>query len=134
MGVKYVDRSNRVLPQKRSATFRDAHVRFGLAPCRRLPKRPSRRIGLRAGLGLRPSRAWPSRERAGPQERGLLGELSRRRRATGGSSSLVHGGTKLVLDRAIGPADAIASNNSRMVRRYNRALVERQNIDHQKGL
>lgn len=50
------------------------------------------------------------------------------------SSSSKDGQTNPVLDRAIDLANAIASNNSLMVRRCKRAMVEGQNVDYQKGL
>ena len=50
------------------------------------------------------------------------------------SSSSKDSQTDPVVSRAIELADAIASNNSLMVRRYKRVMVEGQNVDFQRGL
>ncbi|KAL9182947.1 hypothetical protein ACHAXT_004226 [Thalassiosira profunda] len=108
-----------------TTTFRDTHVKFGLAPCWGLSQKLSRRIGPgRAKIvsfTARPVRA------AAAHEWGLLDEL-----VADGNSRSDGGPTNPVVDRAIELADAIAANNPLMVRRYKRAMVEGGNID--KGL
>lgn len=103
-----------------TTTFRDTHVKFGLAPCWGLSQRLARRIGPgRARIVSLSARPITS-ERA--YEWGLLDEI------------VAGDGENPVLDRAIELADAVASNNALMVRRYKRAMVEGSNMDHGKGL
>ncbi|KAL7536351.1 hypothetical protein ACHAXR_007106, partial [Thalassiosira sp. AJA248-18] len=105
-----------------TTTFRDTHVKFGLAPCWGLSQKLSRRIGPgRAkivSLSAQPVKA------AKAHEWGLLDELVP---ANGD-------GDGEVLNRAIELADAIACNNPLMVRRYKRAIVEGGKVEFQKGL
>lgn len=104
-----------------TTTFRDTHVKFGLAPCWGLSQKLTRRIG--------PGRAKIVSFTAGPikadkaHEWGLLDEVV--------SSSQ---SKDAVLDRAIELADAISTNNSLMVRRYKRAIEEGTGMEHHKGL
>lgn len=104
-----------------TTTFRDTHVKFGLAPCWGLSQKLSRRIGPgRAkivSLSAQPVKA------AKAHEWGLLDELV-----------VINDGDGEVLNRAIELADAIACNNPLMVRRYKRAIVEGGNVEFQKGL
>jgi len=104
-----------------TTTFRDTHVKFGLAPCWGLSQKLTRRIG--------PGRAKIVSFTAGPiradkaHEWGLLDEV------VDSSQS-----KDAVLDRAIELADAIATNNSLMVRRYKRAIEEGTGMEYHKGL
>ena len=103
-----------------TTTFRDTHVKFGLAPCWGLSQKLSRRIG--------PGRAKIVSFTAQPikaaiaYEWGLLDELV----------PTYDDASDPVLNRAIELSDAIGSNNSLMVRRYKRAIVEGTSI--RKGL
>lgn len=45
-----------------------------------------------------------------------------------------YGSSNAALTRGIELANAIATNNALMVRRYKRAIVEGGNVDHQRGL
>jgi len=104
-----------------TTTFRDTHVKFGLAPCWGLSQKLTRRVG--------PGRAKIVSFTAGPirvdkaHEWGLLDEV------VDSSQS-----KDTVLDRAIELADAISTNNSLMVRRYKRAIEEGTGMEYHKGL
>ena len=103
-----------------TTTFRDTHVRFGLAPCWGLSQKLTRRIG--------PGRAKIVSFTAQPlradkaHEWGLLDEIVESSKSK-----------DAVLDRAIELTDAISTNNSLMVRRYKRAIEEGAGMNHQKG-
>ena len=105
-----------------TTTFRDTHVKFGLAPCWGLSQKLGRRIG--------PGRAKIVSFTAQPVKAakahawGLLDELVDVKDAK----------TDAVLDRAIQLADDIAKNNPLMVRRYKRAMVEGSRMEYRKGL
>ena len=109
-----------------TTSFRDTHVKFGLAPCWGLSQRLSRRIGPgRARLVSLTARTVNAHV---AHEWGLLDELiddSASREGVCGDP---------VLDRAIELANAIAANDPLMVRRYKRAIVEGTNVDHIRGL
>mmetsp|Transcript_25756 Transcript_25756/g.55430 ORF Transcript_25756/g.55430 Transcript_25756/m.55430 type:complete len:313 (+) Transcript_25756:74-1012(+) len=115
-----------------TTTFRDTHVKFGLAPCWGLSQKLSTRIG--------PGRAKIASFTAQPikadkaHEWGLLDELVAVDDSKSTPSSLKGLQTNPALNRGIELADAIASNNPLMVRRYKRAIVEGGNVDFQKGL
>lgn len=104
-----------------TTTFRDTHVKFGLAPCWGLSQKLTRRVG--------PGRAKIVSFTAGPiradkaHEWGLLDEI------VDSSQS-----KDAVLDRAIELADAISTNNSLMVRRYKRAIEEGTGMEYRRGL
>ena len=118
-----------------TTTFRDTHVKFGLAPCWGLSQKLSRRIGPgRAkivSLSAQPVRA----NRA--HEWGLLDELlvvSNDDNDDDGSSNNGNEATEAAMDRAMELADAIACNNPLMVRRYQRAIDEGYSMDFGRGL
>jgi len=119
-----------------TTSFRDTHVKFGLAPCWGLSQKLSRRIGPgRAKIvsfGARPVGA------AKAHEWGLLDELVLDDDGVGSSSTSSLPSAKdandAVMRRAIDLADTIGSNDPIMVRRYKRAIVEGTSIDFQKGL
>ena len=113
-----------------TTTFRDTHVKFGLAPCWGLSQKLSRRIG--PGRAKIVSFSAQPVKAAKAHEWGLLDELIVDSESS--SSSSKDSQTDLVFNRAIELADAIASNNSLMVRRYKRVMVEGQNMEYQKGL
>lgn len=98
-----------------TTSFRDTHVKFGLAPCWGLSQRLSIRIG--------PGRARIVSFTAQPvnavraYEWGLLDEL-----------------VDDSLGRAVELANAVAANDPLMVRRYKRAIVEGSNLHHRMGL
>mmetsp|Transcript_48567 Transcript_48567/g.146482 ORF Transcript_48567/g.146482 Transcript_48567/m.146482 type:complete len:293 (-) Transcript_48567:247-1125(-) len=101
-----------------TTSFRDTHVKFGLAPCWGLSQRLQRRVG--------PGRAALASYTARPVDAetalqwGLLDELVPK-----GES---------VMDRALEIADSVGSNDATMVRRYKRALDEGGAMDLAKGL
>ncbi|KAL7546309.1 hypothetical protein ACHAWF_009638 [Thalassiosira exigua] len=100
-----------------TVSFRDTHVKFGLAPCWGLSQRLSLRIGPgRARLLSFTARPVNARK---AHEWGLLDEL-----VTEGD----------VLDRALELADRIGCNDPLMVRRYKRAMVEGGGMEHRRGL
>ncbi|KAK1737267.1 enoyl-CoA hydratase [Skeletonema marinoi] len=115
-----------ILIGSHTTTFRDTHVKFGLAPCWGLSQKLSQRIGPgRAKIvsfSARPLRA----ERA--YEWGLLDELIDE---TNNSSEV---DDDVVLKRAIELSANIASNDPLMVRRYKRAMVEGTSMTLQNGL
>mmetsp|Transcript_7762 Transcript_7762/g.14055 ORF Transcript_7762/g.14055 Transcript_7762/m.14055 type:complete len:314 (-) Transcript_7762:146-1087(-) len=117
-----------------TTTFRDTHVKFGLAPCWGLSQKLSRRIGPgRAKIvsfSAQPVRATQA------HEWGLLDELIKGDTESSSSTKKTKDGQtdNPVLDRAIELADAVASNNSLMVRRYKRAMVEGNGMEYRKGL
>ena len=107
-----------------TTTFRDTHVKFGLAPCWGLSQKLSRRIGPgRAKIvsftaqPLKAGRAY---------EWGLLDEVIDNTNTSSDEDAL--------MNRAIELAVAIANNNPLMVRRYKRAMVEGGGMEYQKGL
>ncbi|ACI64414.1 predicted protein, partial [Thalassiosira pseudonana CCMP1335] len=103
-----------------STTFRDTHVKFGLAPCWGLSQKLSRRIGSGRAKMVSFSARPLNAEKA--YEWGLLDEM------VDGTCSIN------ILHRALELADQIGSNDSLMVRRYKRAMVEGSSVDYQKGL
>ena len=113
-----------------TTSFRDTHVKFGLAPCWGLSQRLIRRIG--------PGRARLVSFTAQPvdapraHEWGLLDELIDDQSSNG--CDVGQSRCDPVLVRAIELANAIAANDPLMVRRYKRAIVEGTNVDHQRGL
>ncbi|KAL7448063.1 hypothetical protein ACHAWC_000320 [Mediolabrus comicus] len=100
-----------------TTSFRDTHVKFGLAPCWGLSQKLTQRIGPgRARIvsfSAQPLRA----ERA--YEWGLLDELV---------------DDDKVLDRAVELSDKIAQNDQLMVRRYKRAMIEGGSMTLHNGL
>ena len=114
-----------------STTFRDTHVKFGLAPCWGLSQKLSRRIGSGRAKMVSFSARPLNAEKA--YEWGLLDEM------VDGTCSINSGVEGIdtnnkVLHRALELADQIGSNDSLMVRRYKRAMVEGSSVDYQKGL
>ena len=106
-----------ILIGSNTTSFRDTHVKFGLAPCWGLSQKLTQRIGPgRAKIvsfSAQPLRA----ERA--YEWGLLDELVDHDK---------------VLDRAVELSDKISSNDQLMVRRYKRAMIEGGSMTLHNGL
>ena len=106
-----------ILIGSNTTSFRDTHVKFGLAPCWGLSQKLTQRIGPgRARIvsfSAQPLRA----ERA--YEWGLLDELV---------------DDDKVLDRAVELSDKISSNDQLMVRRYKRAMIEGGSMTLHNGL
>lgn len=119
-----------ILVGDNTTTFRDTHVKFGLAPCWGLSQKLSKRIG--------PGRAKMMSYTAKPISAnlayswGLLDVLADNDKKIHKPSS----GTSLSssLERAIQIADDIGRNDMKMVGRYKRAVEEGNGMDLQKGL
>mmetsp|Transcript_38918 Transcript_38918/g.81797 ORF Transcript_38918/g.81797 Transcript_38918/m.81797 type:complete len:189 (-) Transcript_38918:22-588(-) len=111
-----------------STSFRDTHVKFGLAPTWGLSQKLTRRIG--------PGRARIVSFTAQPvkapkaYEWGLLDELI----VSEGDFSSTSSPYNPVVTRAIELATSIASNNALMVRRYKRVMEEGQKLNYGSGL
>lgn len=98
--------------------FRDTHVKFGLAPCWGLSQKLQRKISPgRAKILSFTARPLPALI---AYEWGLLDEI------------VLDGAD--VLERALEMADAVGCNDTGMVRRYKRAIVEGGMVDLGKGL
>lgn len=99
--------------------FKDTHVKFGLAPCWGLSQKLQRRVG--------PGRAKLASFTASvihgetAYKWGLLDDYTENKNAS-------------LLDRALEIAEQIGENDSTMVRRYKRAIVEGGGMDLNKGL
>ena len=113
-----------------TTSFRDTHVKFGLAPCWGLSQRLSRRIG--SGRARLVSFTAQPVDATRAHEWGLLDELIDD--PSSNECDVGHRQCDPVLDRAIELANAIAANDPLMVRRYKRAIVEGTNVDHHRGL
>ena len=117
-----------------TTTFRDTHVKFGLAPCWGLSQRLTQRIGpgraRLVSLAAMPVNAHVA------YEWGLLDELIPRDAPAAGAGVRVGGviNDDPVLDRAIELARAISTNDPLMVRRYKRAMIEGGGVDHGRGI
>ena len=108
-----------ILVGDETTKFRDTHVKFGLAPCWGLSQRLQRRIGKgRAALVSYTARPVPADQAL---RWGLLDDL-------------VPSGGGDVLSRALEIADDIGRNDSTMVRRYKRALIEGGETELRKGM
>lgn len=133
-----------------TTVFRDTHVKFGLAPCWGLSQNLCRRIGYGRAKIVSFTAQPLLADRA--YEWGLLDELvtvpppsplvvelgsSSRTKESGKepkSSRITASQPDPVLHRAIELAEAIACNNSLMVRRYKRAIVEGTNVNYSHAL
>ncbi|KAL3757136.1 LOW QUALITY PROTEIN: hypothetical protein ACHAWU_002975 [Discostella pseudostelligera] len=127
-----------------TTTFRDTHVKFGLAPCWGLSQNLCRRIGIGRAKLVSFSAQPVTAERA--YEWGLLDELVMVPPPVASAShsiSISVDGNKAttttmvvdpVLYRALELAEAISSNNPLMVRRYKRAIVEGTKLNYSNGL
>lgn len=93
-----------------SVLFRDTHVKFGLAPCWGLSQKLARRVGPGRARWASLSAAKIDAETA--HRWGLLDVLIEAK------------GREAVLARALEMADQIGENNSTMVKRYKRVMVE----------
>jgi len=108
-----------ILVGDKSTTFRDTHVKFGLAPCWGLSQKLQRKVGPgRAKLISLTARKVTALQ---AYEWGLLDLV-----ASGESMSS--------FDRAMQVADEIAANDATMVQRYKRAIEEGGATDLAKGL
>lgn len=107
-----------ILVGDETTKFRDTHVKFGLAPCWGL----SQRLQTRVGKGRASLISYTANPVSANQALswGLLDDLV----PSGGD----------VLSRALEIADDIGRNDSTMVRRYKRALVEGGEMELKKGL
>jgi enoyl-CoA hydratase len=118
-----------ILIGSNTTSFRDTHVKFGLAPCWGLSQKLTQRIGPgRAKIvsfSARPLKAQQA------YEWGLLDELIDE--TTTSNDDKLRNGDK-VLDRAIELSASIASNDPLMVRRYKRAMVEGGGMTLHNGL
>mmetsp|Transcript_2016 Transcript_2016/g.4359 ORF Transcript_2016/g.4359 Transcript_2016/m.4359 type:complete len:328 (+) Transcript_2016:56-1039(+) len=118
--------------------FRDTHVKFGLAPCWGLSQKLSQRISPGRAKIISFSAKALKAETA--YEWGLLDELVDESPASLGDEEFeCSGGIKVENDdyallRALELADMIGCNDSVMVRRYKRAIVEGAHVDFGKGL
>lgn len=101
-----------------TTSFRDTHVKFGLAPCWGLSQKLAQRIGTGRAKIVSFSAQPLSAEKA--YEWGLLDEL------VDGDADVLH--------RAIEISAKIALNDNLMVRRYKRAMVEGASMTLQSGL
>mmetsp|Transcript_9293 Transcript_9293/g.21593 ORF Transcript_9293/g.21593 Transcript_9293/m.21593 type:complete len:183 (+) Transcript_9293:573-1121(+) len=108
-----------------TTTFRDTHVRFGLAPCWGLSQKLSQRIG--PGRARIVSLTARPLDAATAHEWGLLDELVE-------ASGTDNDGNDAVMRRAFKLACAIASNNQLMVRRYKAAMAQGDTYKMQEGL
>jgi enoyl-CoA hydratase len=90
--------------------FQDTHVKFGLAPCWGLSQRLQRWIGPSRAKYVSLSATAISSQQA--LEWGLLNEV-----------------VPNALDRAIDIANEISANDTTMVRRYRRAIVEGEEMN-----
>jgi enoyl-CoA hydratase len=100
-----------------TTSFRDTHVKFGLAPCWGLSQKLTQRIGPGRAKVVSFS-AQPLRAETA-YEWGLLDELV---------------DDDKVLDRAVELSDKIAQNDQLMVRRYKRAMIEGGSMTLHNGL
>jgi len=108
-----------------STKFKDTHVKFGLAPCWGLSQKLQRRVGPGRAKWISFSATTVRAQQA--LDWGLLNEIvSANESTTNGNSA--------VLTRAVEMADEIAKNDTVMVRRYKRALVEGGEMDLMHGL
>jgi len=118
-----------ILIGSNTTSFRDTHVKFGLAPCWGLSQKLTQRIGPgRAKIvsfSARPLKAQQA------YEWGLLDELIDE---TTTSNDDKQRNSDKVLDRAIELSASIASNDPLMVRRYKRAMVEGGGMTLHNGL
>ena len=115
-----------ILIGSQTTTFRDTHVKFGLAPCWGLSQKLARRIGPGRAKIVSLSACPVKAERA--YEWGLLDELIDESKYSSDNED------DDVLKRAIELCDNIASNDPLMVRRYKRAIVEGGSMTLQNGL
>ena len=108
-----------------TTSFRDTHVKFGLAPCWGLSQKLSQRIG--PGRARIVSFTAKPLKAATAYEWGLLDELVE-------ASDADDEGNDGVMRRAFKLAGSIASNNQLMVRRYKAAMAQGDTYKMQEGL
>ena len=113
-----------ILIGSNTVSFRDTHVKFGLAPCWGLSQKLTRKIGpgrakivSLGAIKLKAEKAY---------EWGLLDELI--------DESSSNNDEDVVLNRALDLCNSIALNDPVMVRRYKRAMVEGGSMTLHNGL